>query len=139
MSDPGPSPLSRRRFLVAGVAGAVGLVVAGGAAARSRQSAPSGFEAFFGERTSAVAALGDAVIDAGAAPTATAALLAVLPVGITVEGSGVLDLTDARAFVAGFEAAVADELAVGDLELVGGFPLTPTEAAVAAACALARR
>ena len=142
MGADAPRSWSRRRFLAAGVAGgAAALVVAGGVTARSQGTSPSGFGALFGERTAAVASLGRRAIDAGVVSADPATLVASLPPGAAlVEGpQAPLDVTEADRFAAGLAAAVAAELAVGDLVWVDGFPLTPTEAATCAACAVGPR
>ena len=143
--DGSSSSLSRRRFLVAGVVGAAGLVALGGAvAARSRSSAPpaaelwsSGFAVLFGDREPLVAALGQRAIDDGVAPGSARALLALLPAGVTAGADDTIELDDPARFAAGLAAATSAELAEGSLVVVDGFPLTPTEAATCAACALA--
>lgn len=145
MSSPGDAaaPLSRRRFIAAGVVGAsvAVLAVAGGVTARSLRSSPSGFSALFGERTEAVADLGRRAIGSGVVSADPATLVASLPVGVAlVEGpQAPLDVVDPAGFAAGLADAVAAELAAGDLLVVDGFPLTPSEAATCAACALGPR
>lgn len=63
------------------------------------------------------------------------------PEGIDINSDGpdrlVVDVIDPQAFVAAYEARAAVELVSGPLVFVEGFPLTMTEAAVAAATALA--
>lgn len=138
MTEPTPTPFSRRRFLLAGGAAAAGLVlVAGGVTARSRWATPSGFEAFFGDRSAAVAALGGQAIEAGAAPGEANALVPLLPAGTSVTGSGGVDITDPAVFADALATTTAAELGAGEVVFVGGFPLTPTEAAVCAACHIA--
>jgi len=137
-----PRSWSRRRFLAVGVAGgAAALAVGGGVAARSQDSSPSGFGALFGDRTSFVAELGRRAIDSGVVSADPASLVAILPAGAAVVDGrqAPLDVTEPDRFAAGLTAAVAAELAAGELVWVDGFPLTPTEAATAAACALGPR
>lgn len=135
--------MSRRRFIVAGAlgAGAAVLAVAGGVTARSLRSTPSGFSALFGDRTAAVAALGRRALGSGTVGADPAALVAALPAGIDLVSGpqAPLDVVDPARFAEGLESAVAEELAAGELVEVDGFLLTPTEAAVSAACALGPR
>lgn len=135
--------MSRRRFIVAGAlgAGAAVLAVAGGVTARSLRSSPSGFSALFGDRTAAVAALGRRALGSGTVGADPAALVAALPAGIDLVSGpqAPLDVVDPARFAEGLESAVAEELAAGELVEVDGFLLTPTEAAVSAACALGPR
>jgi hypothetical protein len=136
------TPWSRRRFLAVGVAGgAAALAVAGGVTARSQGTSPSGFGALFGDRTAAVAELGRSAIDSGAVSADPATLVASLPAGAAlVDGRHApLDVTEPDRFAAGLAAAVAAELAAGELVWVDGFPLTPTEAATCAGCAVGPR
>lgn len=142
MGGDAPVPVTRRRFLVGVVVAGTAVVVAsGGVTARSLLASPSGFSALFGERTAAVAALGRSAIGAGVASADPAALVAVLPAGVElVTGrQAPIDVVDPAGLVDGLEAAVAGELAAGELVEVDDFLLTPTEAALAAACALGPR
>jgi len=134
---------------MAGVVGAVGLAAVGGAVtARSRASAPpvaappappSRFAVLFGDREPLVAAMGQRAIDDGVTPGSAEALLAALPAGVSAGADGTVELDDPVRFAAGLTAATTVELAEGSLVVVDGFPLTPTEVATCAACALATR
>jgi len=139
-----PAALTRRRFLAVGAVGAVGVVaVAGGVWSRAAGRDPSPFVAVFGERTPAVEALGRAAIGAGVVPDDPTAVADRLPPGTVVARSsgptGDFEVPDPAALVGGVQTASAGELAVGDLVVVEGYPLTPTEAALCAACAMAVR
>ena len=142
MDDDAPAPLSRRRFLVAGVAGTAARAVGAGVGVWSTRSADrpvTGFAALVGDRTSAVAGLGRLAVDSSAASGDPEVVLAALPAGAGLVGgaSGSLDVTDPAGFAGSLSEVVAAELAAGELVVVGGFPLTPTEATLAAACWLA--
>lgn len=150
--DRGPASshgLSRRQFLRSGSVAAAMVVTGGVVGAGSVTSCgvwgadDNGFADVFGSRTSQVRSLGEAALGSGVLETASADGVAAMlpPEGIDVSSDGpdrlVVDVIDPQAFVAAYEARAAVELVSGPLVFVEGFPLTMTEAAVAAATALA--
>lgn len=154
----GSNGVSRRQFLRSGSLGAAAVVAAGvmgagvmGAGVVTSCSAlradDNGFAAVFGPRTPQVSALGQAALGSGVLEVASVdSVVAMVPSeGIVIssvissDGSDrlVVDVTDPEAFIAVYEARTVSELVSGPLVFVEGFPLTMTEAAVAAATALA--
>lgn len=111
--------IGRRAFLALS-AGAIGAAVLGCFGGDH----PDLAVLFDDEAAAAVAALGGRALEEGAVADA----------GVAYERLGVTgsDLDEA-AFVEGFRAQVASELAAGDLVPVAGYLLTPTEAALAVA------
>jgi len=142
--------IDRRRFLLgAGITGVVA-VAAGGVALSARQEGaataggePGSLAAFFGSTSAAVRTVGEqALADPGTAltPGDVAAALATTGASASV-GQGWLDVevTDPQGFAAAITTQSAAEAAAGALVFVAGFPLTPTEIAVATATALTSR
>lgn len=126
--------LSRRGFLALGAGGlaAAALVVV---RPWDLDGGSKPLADLFGEQRAAVAAMGGSALVAGVVADRDDAL-AVLPASgrrseRTSNGSVVL-IDDRSAFVAAYDRQVAAELAAGSLVFVEGYPLTPTEAALAA-------
>ena len=139
--------IDRRRFLLgAGITGVV-TAVAGGVALSARQEdaataggEPGSLAAFFGASSAAVRNLGErALADPGTGLTPDGVVDAFPTTGASAsvsQGSLDVEVTDPRAFAAAITAQSAAEAAAGALVFVAGFPLTPTEVAVATATAL---
>ena len=95
----------------------------------------------FGSRIPAVRALGVIVVTegplAGAAPADVVAMLPTDGIETSVDGTRlVIEVEQPDAFAAALTEQSAAEVAGGALEVVSGYPLTPTEMALAAAVAM---
>jgi hypothetical protein len=145
VTDGLPHRFDRRAFLARGAA--VAAVVAGGAvvgpALVAGCAAPSGsgMAELFGERIGAVRAIGQVLLDDPAvAPYDVQAVVDGLPsegLDAVVKGERLgLTFTDQVAFVAAVRQQSAADLGAGELVWSAGYPLTPTEASLAMACAL---
>ncbi|MCC5954056.1 MAG: hypothetical protein JJU45_18320 [Acidimicrobiia bacterium] len=127
--------IGRRGFLALGVGG-VATVALVGLRPWESEPGPTPLAALFGDQRDAVDAMGHMAVAAGVVTDADEAVGALPSAGLTtaerLEGTMVV-VEDRDAFVAAFDAEVAAELEAGALVFVGGYPLTPTEAALAAA------
>ena len=129
--------IGRRRFLVLGAA-AVGTLAVGGLAVGgcSLGGDANAWETIFGDALPGVREVGDQGIASGVVPSIDAAV-ALLPsdqIEVRVgEGGEVtsVDVPDPDAFVAATQQRVADELDRDDFVSLSGYPITPTEVAVA--------
>lgn len=141
--------IDRRRFLLG--AGTTGVVaaVAGGVVFSARRDnaatggAPGTLAAFFGSASAAVRNVGEqALADPATALTLDEVVDAFPTTGAAASvaaGSLDVEVTDPQAFATAMTTQAAAEAAGGDLVFVAGFPLSPTEVAVATATALTAR
>ena len=130
--------LDRRRFLVAGTAGALAVALVGAGCSDDEPAdgspattvAPSAVSDLFGDDVAAVADIGAAALEDGAVAGLSAAVAALPSAGIVVEGDQVT-VTDAEAFTGALAEAQDVELATAPLTPVLGSLFAPTELAVA--------
>ena len=127
--------MGRRGFLALGVGGVAAVAVVGLRPWASEPESTS-LAALFGDKRDAVDAMGLMAVTAGVVTDANEAIGALPDDGLAtqqgVDGTEVV-VEDRDAFVAAYDAEVTAELEAGALVFVGGYPLTPTEAALAAA------
>ena len=135
--------MGRRSFLaLGGMAAASAMAVSTLAVLPGCATADeSGLMSLFGSRIAAVRALGVIVVTegplAGAAPADVVAMLPADGIETSVDGARlVIEVEQPDAFAASLTEQSAAELAGGALEMVSGYPLTPTEMALAAAVAM---
>jgi len=132
--------LGRRRFMALGgaaVVSAMAVTVTAGCGSNDN----NGLLTLFGSRIAAVRAVGVSVLDGGplsaADPDQVVVMLPAEGVDMSVSGPGlVISVQDPETFSAALAEQSAAEMAAGSLQLVAGYPLTPTEMALAAAVVL---